>query len=62
MYNVIKSTQKKKRKKIYRLACMKNFKIIASSAIRGILPSQKLQFFILATHFLMPTPTESPFH
>jgi hypothetical protein len=33
----------------------------ASPAVRGILHSQKVQFFILAIHFLMPT-LNSLFH
>ena len=36
--------------------------VIASSTVRGILLSQKVQLFILATHFLMITPTNSLFH
>jgi hypothetical protein len=33
-----------------------------SPVVRGILLIQKIQFFILATHFLMSTPIDSLFH
>jgi hypothetical protein len=34
----------------------------ASPAVKAILPIQKVQFFILFIHFLMPTLTDSLFH
>ena len=36
--------------------------VSASSVVKGIILIQKVQFFILATNFLMPTPINYLFH
>ena len=37
---------------------MLQIRLRASPAIKDIMPSQKVQFFILDTYFLMPIPTD----